>query len=75
MGNSQDFGNMMIVLDNRLSPIEKVNQNSASIFFKNKGSNPISIPFRSLRSLHSIPMGVELFFLKINQTPLINFLD
>ena len=54
MGNLQDFGNMMIVLDNRLSPIEKVNQNSASIFFKNKGSNARLhfIPFASLTSFH-----------------------
>ena len=75
MGNSQDFANILIELNSRLSPIEKVNQTPRQSFSKIKVQTPISIPFHSLRSLHSIPIGVELFFLKINQTPLINFLD
>ena len=34
----------------------------------------VSIPFRSLRSLHSISTCIKLFFLKIDQTPVIIFL-
>ena len=46
MGKSQDFANILIVLNSRLSPIEKVNQTLRQSFSKIKVQMHVSIPFQ-----------------------------
>ena len=54
MGKSQDFANILIVLNSCLSPIEKVDHSSVSIFSKTKIQIHASIPFTHfVRSFHS----------------------
>ena len=63
---SQSLVSFIIIINDERS------SHSASIFFKNKGSNAFlySISFAHfVRSFHYIPKDIELFFSKINQTP------
>ena len=62
MGNSGLLWKILIVENSFINEIiDKVDHNSVVNSCKNKGQMLASIPFRSLRSLHSISASIDFF--------------